>query len=251
MTRWWLTDPAPDAAGTVYLLPHAGGGASAFHSWHADTSRLHLAKVQYPGRENRYREPLIGDIAGLAERIAREIAACGREPTVLLGHSMGGYVAFEVTRRLTGWAMPPRALFVSACLPPHQCRDRRRTGHLSDAELVGSIVELGRARAEQVDPEIWKLALPALRSDLAAVDGYLDSFTLFTEDRLDCHVVALNGTDDHETSSERMSGWRDVSCGTFTQASFPGGHFYLFDHPVQVLGLVGQCLAGDAATRED
>lgn len=65
----WLARHSSDASAVrrIVCFPHAGGGASFFRPWvkHLPPT-VELLAVQYPGRENRYTEPLVGTVAECA-----------------------------------------------------------------------------------------------------------------------------------------------------------------------------------------
>lgn len=87
-------DVAPDD-----LLPHAGGAASYyFPVSRALSGQVEVLAVQYPGRQDRYAEPAIGNVENLAAAIFRELPPEDLDRTWLFGHSMGAAVAFEVAR---------------------------------------------------------------------------------------------------------------------------------------------------------
>src|SRR4051794_17447704 len=106
-TKLWIRrfHEADERGPVLVCFPHAGGAAgSYFPLSRALAPSLEVWAVQYPGRQDRRHEPLIGDIPPLADRAAGHVlAALARRPgrpAAFLGHSMGASVAFEVARRL-------------------------------------------------------------------------------------------------------------------------------------------------------
>ncbi|MEU6346096.1 thioesterase domain-containing protein [Streptomyces sp. NPDC046977] len=89
------------------VSPYAGGAASLFHGW---GSRLpdgvELLTVQYPGREDRRREELIGDMGEFLDRLSSAWAELPEVPSAFFGHSMGAMVAYELATRLDDRAGP-------------------------------------------------------------------------------------------------------------------------------------------------
>src|SRR5438270_659145 len=80
----------------VLCFPHAAGCASFFRPWQRLLPVTRVHAVQYPGREDRFGEPFDGSLVALAETIADEVLTAEQNYSVLFGHSMGAYVAFEV-----------------------------------------------------------------------------------------------------------------------------------------------------------
>ena len=61
---------APDAAHRLICLPHAGGSASYYVPVAtALAPHVDVVALQYPGRQDRRREPLVDDIGTLADRV--------------------------------------------------------------------------------------------------------------------------------------------------------------------------------------
>ena len=93
---------APEA-GRVVCFPHAGGAASFYFPFSRSlSSPAEVLAVQYPGRQDRYRDKLAASITEMADGIVRELApeAACRPVFYFFGHSMGAVLAFEVIRRL-------------------------------------------------------------------------------------------------------------------------------------------------------
>ncbi|WP_406280477.1 thioesterase II family protein [Embleya sp. NBC_00896] len=222
--------PAPNPVPRLVCLPHAGGSASYWFPLSAALKdRVEVLSVQYPGRQDRRAEPLIEDIETLADRItvALDPWLDDTRPLVLLGHSMGAILGFEVARRLpTG----PAALIVSGRRAP----DRRRveqTHRLDDAALTAELRSLSGTDASLLeDEEVLRMVLPALRADYRAIETYV--YTAGAA--LDCPITALIGDTDPKVTLDEAMSWRDHTIGTFALHTFTGGHFYLTDHQAAV-----------------
>ena len=99
----------------LLVLPHAGGSAHAYLDW-ADLlpPGVGLLIGQYPGRGARYAEPLPASMDLLVDPIVAHLPSTA-EQLIVLGHSMGGLVAFEIVRRLEALGRPVLGLVASAC----------------------------------------------------------------------------------------------------------------------------------------
>src|ERR1044071_9320478 len=86
--------PHPGARLRLFLLPHAGGGASAFRGW-ADLfpPQVEVCPVQLPGRENRTREPAFNRVQPLVEALTGVLAGWRDLPYAVFGHSNGALLA--------------------------------------------------------------------------------------------------------------------------------------------------------------
>lgn len=167
--------PDPTAAPLrLFCFHHAGGAASSFSGWQERLGReVAVVPVQLPGREHRVREPRLRDFARLVDELDEALDPLLDAPYVLYGHSMGGIVAHELTRRRVERGLtPPRQLLVGACPPPHRppaddgVPPERRTDEELTAWMsgLGGLPELVRRY-----PEWLKLAVDVLRDDLSLV----------------------------------------------------------------------------------
>ncbi|MGZ2360991.1 alpha/beta fold hydrolase [Streptomyces sp. 372A] len=224
---WLRRYHATDARAELVCFPHAGGAAGFWRPL-SDAVRhaLDVRAVQYPGRQDRYREEPVEDLHRLADLIAEALAA-GPEPAgprVLLGHSMGASLAHEVALRLSG--VPGHgatALIVSGRRAPSRLGSGRPQ---SDEALLARIRDLGGTDpAVLASPELLDVILPALRADYAAVAGYVPGGGL-----LACPVVALTGDSDPEVTPQDTGPWRETTTGPFAMRVLAGGHFFLNDH---------------------
>ncbi|MFE1290918.1 thioesterase II family protein [Streptomyces sp. NPDC058751] len=226
----------------LVCFPHAGGSATAFKDLarllHPD---LDVVSVQYPGRQDRYREEpftALGPLAeAVADELARELAADGR-PYALFGHSMGSLVAFETARLLAARRLPaPRRVFFSGRGGP-DLRDRAYDLY-DDADMLAEVRRLGGTDQSMLeDPDILDLVLPALRADYRVLGTYRGPVGV----SLTVPVTALIGDSDPIATVEDARTWREHTSGDFRVEVFPGGHFYLFDQLERVAAAVTEDL---------
>ncbi|MGY1438526.1 thioesterase II family protein [Streptomyces reniochalinae] len=231
-TDLWLRrlTRSADARARLVCLPHAGGSANFFFPF-ADSlpSTVEAYAVQYPGRQDRRTEPCLTTVEELADAVHPVL----REglpglPLVLLGHSMGAIVAFEVAGRMersgTG---APLGLIASGRRAP-SIRTVETVHQKDDAGLVAEIRRLsGTDDVLLDDPEIREMFLPALRADYRAIETYPGP----AGPPLNCPVSVFVGDADPRVSLDEADAWRPHTKGDFARHIFPGGHFYLRDHP--------------------
>jgi surfactin synthase thioesterase subunit len=224
--------PAAGADRRLVCFPHAGGSASYFTSTSARFSpKADVIAIQYPGRQDRLREPCVTDIGTLADRIVDELIKLSDKPTVFFGHSMGAVLGFEVAWRLEQKGVnAPHALIASGRRGPSTLREE--SVHRRDDD--GIIAELkllnGTDAALLADEEILRMALPALRGDYRAIESYRGD----PEQRLRASITVLTGDADPKTTVEEAEAWQRHTEGGFRMRTFAGGHFFLTRHQAAV-----------------
>ncbi len=240
-------------ATTLFCLPHAGAGASAYWDWVPLLApEVQVVPIQLPGRESRYKEPalrsafeLTADLIGpLTERVAGRGADRAAEQAgpgfAIFGHSMGGLLAYELTRALTIKGMPPKHLFISGLRAPHLPPSHPPVHLLPDPELLAVMEELGGTSPEVLaHPELVQLMLPVIRADFEVCDTYAH----LHQGRLPVPITVLGGLADPSVSVSEMRAWRDLTSAGFEAEFYPGDHFYLHTSEAEVIAALLSRLA--------
>ena len=210
----------------MFCLPYAGGGASVFNSWsNSFPDSIEIQAVQLPGRESRYNEPMFTDIQQTVEALADSIKPSLDRPYALFGYSMGALVAFELIRELRRRGEPlPIQLFLAAMRAPQTppfCPS------LSDLPNDSFLEQMRHYYDPPQDawnlPELLKVILPTLRTDMKMCDDY--SHTL--EPPLECPIHAFAGQDDRSSPPAAVREWRQHTTEDFNMDVFDGTHFFI------------------------
>ncbi|MEV7018942.1 alpha/beta fold hydrolase [Streptomyces sp. NPDC093991] len=243
----WLRRFVPSTPGAVRLLalPHAGGSAPYFMPLaRALAPGLDVVCVQYPGRQDRHREPLVEDLHTLADQLFEVLEADGPRPTVLFGHSMGAVLAYEVARRTEAVGGELLGVIASGRRAPH--RHREETIHLRDDDgLIAEIRELsGTDPGVLADEELLRMVLPSLRADYRAVETYRHR----EAERLRAPISVLTGESDPRVTLDDARAWAELTSGAFQFRAFPGGHFYLNGQQAAVTAAIRESIAAFGST---
>jgi surfactin synthase thioesterase subunit len=240
----WSVPERPVLSGPALLvLPHAGGNAHSYAPWREYLAgHVRLLLGQYPGRGARFVEPLPSTMDDLADPILCCLPP-DADDLVVLGHSMGSLVAFEIARRLTGAGRSPRHLIVSACRSPDLPNPSPvHPETLSDDELVAVVQARGGTDGAILDePELREIVLPAIRADFAIDDVYRVSAAAGA---LACPVTVLGGDADPVVPVAVLDGWARCTSGPVHVAIFPGGHFYHQHQMAAVMAVVSAAIDG-------
>jgi pyochelin biosynthetic protein PchC len=111
---------------------------------------------------------------------------------------------------------------------------------LDDDRLVALLKELGSGNAGLLDdPDMRSVFLPAVRDDYRIVQSYVPRAggPLLRTD-----VTAFVGRQDEAVGVGDAGAWAGATRGRFTLRTFPGGHFYLGEHPDHVLHALREVL---------
>jgi len=222
----------------LIALPHAGGWPSAFQPWRRVLPPdVELVVAQLPGRGMRSDEPPLRRVAAIVAGLADAVAELDPLATVVLGHSFGCVLGYELTKVMERDGRAPELLAVSARQPPcfpsrppfaHRGTDRELLTHLVD---IGGMSPLLLSR-----PDLVSTALGAIRADLEALETYERPPTGTA-----VPVLCLGASDDPVVVAERLQLWSIETTGAFRRRMFTGGHFYLYD-PGVAAGIVADLL---------
>jgi len=210
----------------LFCLPHAGGGATAFHSWNAALpGSVQICSVLLPGRETRLSEPLYTQMDPLVDVMAGELRHWLDIPYAVFGHSMGALLAFEWVHRLQreGLSMPAW-LFLSGRRAPDSPDDTNPLHSLPDLEFIEEVTRLydGIPHEFLRNAEFMEVILPILRADIAVVESYR-----FRESEpLDCPITVFAGKKDASVSWGELLAWKRQTRRRFSVQILPGGHIY-------------------------
>ncbi|WP_405855424.1 alpha/beta fold hydrolase [Streptomyces sp. NBC_00090] len=216
----------------VVCFPPAGGAASSFSALRraagGDTA---VTTVLLPGREARIGEPCATDLDRVVGTVAEELLpllAGDDTPYVLLGHSMGGLLAYEAALRLDdlGARRPLRVVVAGTAAP-------RSAGWSAVASRGPEDLMrlLGGVPQEVFDsPELLEIVTRALRADLRMIAGHRCSGGL-----LRAPLSVLHGSEDPLVGAEAVADWADVAGAGATVTELAGGHFFLDAHYPRLL----------------
>ncbi|MEZ4427153.1 MAG: AMP-binding protein [Nannocystaceae bacterium] len=202
---------APRPAARVVCFPHAGGLAVDFEP----LARGLQASAQVLALELPRGSAQL-ELVTAARACAAQLAADPRgAPLVLLGHSFGSVVAWEVAVALERLGVSPALVVVSAAPPPQDVHGL--TVKILEAPLDPAASAEFRTMADRAASS----RLFAVKDDLALLKRYS-----WTKATLSCPMLLASGADDGLVPAATMTGWAERTTGPCERASFPGGHDY-------------------------
>jgi medium-chain acyl-[acyl-carrier-protein] hydrolase len=233
---WFNTYGLPQQGqARIFAFPYSGAGALMYYKWAKllDDRAIDFVGLQLPARENRIKEPPIGDFSELLKAMVPAIIPLLDKPFVFFGHSFGALLAFELCRALRRQGLPlPVHLFVSAFRSPDQPNPARKLHALADADFIDGIRAYGGTAEEVLSNNgLMELFLPMLRADFRLHETY----TYQEGQALACPITALTGSEDDFVGLKQMANWQRQTDAQFEQVTYEGKHFFLHDHIAAIM----------------
>ncbi len=238
--RWivWPRGSNPRAAATLIVIPHAGAGAGMFVPWAKWTDpRIRLGIVRLPGRESRWSETPIRSMEALLPALAQSVADVHGD-VAIFGHCLGATIGFEIAQELSQHATNrPCILFASGSVPPDSEERGPSLSTLPDDALVQVLRRQGGTPESVLqNHELLELLLPSIRADFAVQESY----RYYQRPRLACPILALCGERDRDAGPTIVNGWAVYTLAQFQVFSFPGDHFFIWQHQEKIMQVVCQ-----------
>ncbi|MFI7501487.1 thioesterase II family protein [Streptomyces sp. NPDC049687] len=221
----------PDARQILFCLGFCGGGTRVYSEWSGVLSpETELAAICYPGREGRFAEEFAEDWEALVQDSLSAVLSAADRPYVLFGHSLGGWMAFDLAVRIkeSGGRAPDAVVVSSANSPLRQLHghdmwpNSPRQDH-SDEQLMNWMKTFGILPQYVLDdPDLREMALNLMRADIRV----RDSFRYRHGSTVDVPLQLFTGDSDKVIEPNAAGHWRELAAGEFRHDVLPGSHFY-------------------------
>lgn len=214
----------PDPKVRILCFHHSGASAAVYRVWPSFfNEEVEIIPVQLPGREARFSEPFISDISKFNESLLPQIIDLNDKPLVLFGHSLGGILAFNVALELEKRNCPPQKVFISACLPPHEIKQRSPIYDLSEKKFISVVKSYGGLpKAITENRDMLNLLLPRLRADFKL----FETSTCLENSLIQTPICVFSAKKDSIAPSKKIIGWNNYTQGECISKVFHGDHFY-------------------------
>ncbi len=226
---------------TLFCLPFAGGGASAYNTWMKRMQNMIcVCPIQLPGREERIMEQLYKDMNKMLDDLEQAVLNVVKGSYALWGHSMGGKIAYELEKRMENRGYTAKYLFVSGSRVPH-IPEPNPIYYLSDEAFKEKLGRFeGTPKEILENKELLDFFLPMLRADFTMDETY------YTKEiqKLNCSIYGFGGIDDKEADEKAIKKWQEYTNQNFLYKIFQGNHFFIKEHEDEILSIIEKCLKG-------
>jgi medium-chain acyl-[acyl-carrier-protein] hydrolase len=227
----------------LICFPYAGGDSRIFRGWTAFLSpQIRVYAPCFPGHGERIGEEPVSSIESLVNILVEELLPLTDAPYALYGHSMGGFIAFELARALRRMGKPePLHLFVAAQRAPHLPYPFPIIYDLTEDQFLKGVRDrYGETIPPAVlnNPDLRRPLLAALRADFTVVETY----KYLQETALSCPITVFGGEGDNRVDPAEIKQWRVQTTGAFALNMLPSGHFFLNTERPKLLALIAKSL---------
>ncbi len=242
----------------VVCMAGMGGTTDSFQGLAAEVREragegVEVLGIQLPGREDRVEEPVATDAMVVADQVAASLAADDSTPVLLVGHSQGAWLAWEVAHRWAGRpGAPDHAMVVACSIPPSEpVPDElaELTSELTGDEGDGTVDDrttdlLGKVLPEAVvaEHELLHDYLARLRADAVLATQHQDLVAGAPRAPLAIPVRAVEGADDPLLPDGSMEVWASRTTGAFDLTTIAGTHAAPLDNPAGMAAEVASVL---------
>lgn len=216
----------------LFSFAYAGGDGHVFYSIQQALVQqgIEVLPYMYKGRNVRQEE---GHYQSIVEAATEAVDFINKhvegQDYGLLGHSMGGLIAYECYQQLYEKGDPlPKMMIFSGSLPPNQLV-RGEYAIESDEELVAQLTAEDSISASALAiPEFKEYFLPIMKNDIRIFDQYEQT----TDHQIIVPVTVLTGDNDSNVTKEKVLDWQKYTQDMPKFIELEGDHFFLFSDSV-------------------
>ena len=216
---------------SLIAFPFAGGSSPAFNAlFDYFPPDWRMTVIDPPGNPWTAGQPL-EDVGELASLFLKFLPVDMFRGAILLGHSLGAYIAFEVASRLIAFDAAPKGLVLQAARPPQLAEHDESLADLDDQALHRRLRHAGDiTSSEQLD--LITDFLPCIRAGLRAFENYRP-----LRSPLPIPSLVLAGSKDPLCELSWMGLWRQY-LSLCELGVIEGHHFFLNSNPQACAGAI-------------
>ena len=218
----------------IFCIHPVGAGASLF-SWfmYQVPEEIEVLAFQLPGRENRYAETPLENMDQLIIKMLRAIDPYLEVPFMVMGHSFGGIIGYELLRALVKQRnLEPLGLMVTGTIAPQLTPGWKRSEAIaktaersySEEKIIGILNYID-------DLDFLRSILPVMRGDMPLIMSY----QYRKEGPVNFPITAFAAEQDEVVSIEQIRAWQAQTSHDFSLEVVQGDHWFLSRHQQRIL----------------
>ncbi len=215
-----------DVRQRVFCFHPVGAGASMFsHFIYNTPESTDVLAFQLPGRENRSDEEPYEDMLKLIPDLAQVIRPYLDKPFIIMGHSFGGMVGFELIRYIRAqYNIEAKHLFITGTIAPQLTLKWKERDVISQTAVETNSEERLLSLMNYIDDvEFLKRILPVMRKDMPLIMSYR-----YEElEKLHCPITAFAAAQDEVVLVDEVRQWEVQTSAGFTLEVVEGDHWFL------------------------
>lgn len=219
----------------LFLLHFAGGNCYSFQFLTSRLKDFDVVPLELPGRGRRLKENLLKEFDQAAGDIFNQVMEKLTSDNFLIyGHSMGAYLALRITNMLAEKEKFPICLFVSGNAGP-DVRENKNRYLLAHDDFIAELKKLGGVPPEFTEnKELFDFFEPILRADFEIAERN----NMKDEQPVSVPLYAMMGSE--ELHVDKIANWARFTLLEFDYEVLPGDHFFIYDHPEKLAGIIKQ-----------
>lgn len=213
----------------LFILPFAGGCKDSFKRLieYID-KRIEVTAIEYPGRGERAREPLVNTFQELFSDAANTAQSMRNEriPYSVFGYSMGAIIGYEFLRGNILPGKTKRNFFCAQISPKERAKEFNLIKSESDDIIINTIKDMGGIN-ECLDrnKRFHDIYIKPVLSDIKALYQYR-----FKESRIKIKTDITLFYSNKETTLKDMHKWSELIEGDIEYCQYEGNHFFIQEH---------------------
>lgn len=220
----------------LLLFHFAGGSMYSFQFIQPLLQEFELLMPELPGRGKRVKETLLQDFEAAVTDMYHQVQSRITGTRLLVyGHSMGAYLALQITHLLEQAGHRPGHLLVSGNGGPGLGDNKKRYAMDTDS-FKEELKTLGGLPPEIIEhQEMYELFEPVLRADfrISENNGICRSTVV------NAPIYAMMGSG--EEQAEHIGNWKHFTRSRFQYEIMEGDHFFIHKHPARLAAIIKQC----------
>lgn len=231
-----IHQPKPSARLRLFCLPYAGGSPSVFAGWpNALPDDVEMCVLGMP--------PNCSTLSELFDVLLPELQNHLDKPFAFYGHSVGGFIAFELARKLRAlFQVEPEHLFIGSQQAPQATFPYPDPSFLMTPDGFETLRALTPIHLPDSVKENEALLKRLLRPIIPAVALQHETYTYMPQAALNCPITVFGGTQDPVLNEHLLSLWRVHTAKEFDLHMLPTGHIFSGEQHMQVIEKISSSL---------